>query len=199
MGKINDIKNQIIVVFSNTLKSMGFDIAHPPTFYCSSSDVIQIIHLGFLTKDQARYFNSNTASFAIDLGLFYPFIASNPLGSLPKEYECHVRGKVRRNFFQKHPMSMKGYSFFHPERWRRDIWWVEENGTNLNKVIYHANKLLETKAKKWLNKYSDLQTIYNFLQSRNEKSNGPFGFGIKGSPARKSHIEAIEKRLNKSG
>ncbi len=197
MRKIHDIRNQIILVFSNTLKYRGFDVAHPPTFYYSSNDVIQIVHLGFLTRDQARYFNSNTDSFTIYLGLFYIFITSNPPSSLPKEYECQVRGYVNRNFFQKHPMPMKGYSFFHPERWRRDIWWVEKNGSNLDKVIYNANKLLETKAMKWLNKYSDLQTIYNFLQFRNEKSNGPFGFGTKGSPARKNLIEAIEKRLHK--
>ena len=113
MGKIGDFKNHIIEVFSDTLKSIGFDTDYPPTFYCSLSDVIQIVHLGFLTKDQARYFNSNTASFTINLGLFYPFIESNNLNRLPKEYECHVRGIISKNFFQKSPMSTKGYSFFH--------------------------------------------------------------------------------------
>lgn len=195
MKKISEIQSQIKSSLSHCCSSLGFDVDKSPTFYNSQIDVLRILHIGFLDVKNAAYFNSNTASFILNLGIF--FNSGESSKPYPKEYEAHVRGTLLRDFYQKNPMELKGFSFFNPERRRRDIWWVEKDGSNLDDLLAHASHVIKRNAFKWLDQYSNIEYVIKYLESKREKSSwqgGPFGFGAIGSPCRQNLIRMLENR-----
>ena len=169
---------------------MGFDVDSAPTFYNRKGWIIRVFHIDFLNSKNAAYFNSNTASFTLNIGVFFNF---QDTISKPKEYESHIRGQILRDFRQKNPMNLKEFGWFHPERWRRDIWWVDKDGQNLKHILVSSCRLTENKALKWLDKYSDLDHAIWLLKSKKENlKGGPFSFGSIGSSCRLELIKKLE-------
>jgi hypothetical protein len=189
---ISEMQNQIVLSLSFCFSNIGFETDKKPVFYKRLKNAVTVGQINFLDTKSASCFNSNTASFTINLGIY--FICENHDNPLPKEHECDVRGILLRNFYQKNPMNLKGFSFFHPERRRQDIWWVEKDGSNLNGILSNASWIVCGMAEDWINKYTDIKYILHYLKKKNEKSpvkGGPFGFGAIGSPQRQSLIEKI--------
>ena len=194
MKTISENQKQIKSTLSACCLALGFDISKSPSFYNCRKDIVRIVHIDFLNKNNAAYFNSNTASFTLNLGIFFDL--SDHQNLYPKEYEAQIRGKAERDFHQKHPMNLKGFPLFHPERRRRDIWWVEKDGANLDFILVNASRIITQKAIGWLDKYSDINYIIDFLKNKKEIDSGPFGFGVIGSPCRQNLINRLE---NKNG
>ncbi|TWI71100.1 uncharacterized protein DUF4304 [Desulfobotulus alkaliphilus] len=169
---------------------MGFEVDKAPTFYYRKDRVVGIFHIDFLNSQNAAYFNSNTASFSLNIGVFFNL---QNIIIKPKEYESNIRGQILRDFRQKHPMKLKGFSWCHPERWRRDIWWVDKDGQNLEHILANACRLTKEKALKWFEKYSDPDHVIWLLKHGKENGKGgPFGFGSIGSPSRTDLIKKLE-------
>jgi hypothetical protein len=98
----NKIKDSLLLF----LLESGFTF-HNLAFYHHTTDLIKVIQLQHLSPNLARYFGTNTATFSIRLGIFYNFIpiehkvTKNKEVFLPKEYECHIRRTLLRDFEQE--------------------------------------------------------------------------------------------------
>ncbi|KQC12296.1 MAG: hypothetical protein APR63_02840 [Desulfuromonas sp. SDB] len=173
----------------------NFKSTHPQTFHRFTPDVIEIFSIKFLDKHNAAYFNTNTASFSLNLGIYFNFEEKSEFH--PQEYHAHIRGCLTRNFYQKHPMDLNGFSLFHPERFRRDLWWVDGDGSNLKSVTVNAVKRINTKADPWFNRHSKVDYVLKYLKTKPEQEphkGGPFGFGSINSPARLNLIQQLENK-----
>lgn len=189
---ISAIKEKIIVSLAETCQPIGFKKVHDQIFANKKHDVIRLLRIDFLNTRHASTFNSCTASFSLELGIFYNF--TSYVGLCPEFDKIHIRGALLRDFYQKSPQNLKGFGLFHPERWRRDIWWVNKNGNNINQVTKSASRVVRRKAIKWLDKYSDLDNALYFLKNCPEKATtGPFFLGKIDSPYRSKLINEIEK------
>ncbi len=193
MKNITEIQQQIKSALSDCFLALGFNISKSPTFYHYQNDIVRIVHIDFLSKNNASYFNSNTASFILNLGIY--FNLSDQKNLYPKEYEAQIRGILERDFHQKNLMNLKGFSLFHPERRRHDIWWVEKDGSNLEFLLSNASRVIRKGAIKWLNKYSEIKQVINYLKKKREINKCPFGFGAIGSPCRLNLIKQLENKI----
>lgn len=194
--KISELQNHIKASISQCLVDEGFLAVKKQTFYNQKNNIIRIVHIDFLDKKNASYFNSNTASFSLMLGVHFNF--ENHTDFHPKEYESHIRGCLLRNFSQKHPMDLKGFAFFHPERKRRDIWWIKNDASDLESLLDKANSAIDKNAVRWLEKFSDVNYVIKFLQKKKEIDShrgGPFGFGPPGSPLRSNLIKQLQNKI----
>lgn len=197
--RISEIRQKILSSLSDNLADLGFDTLRCPTFYNFREDIVRIIHIDFLSNEAAAYFRSTTASFQINLAVFLNLAEIK--NQYPKEYEAEIRGHLIRDFRQKHPMGLKGYSLFHPDRRRKDIWWIEKDGENLNQILDNASRLIYENAMDWLNKYSDIDFLADFLKKKKENEpwkGGPFGFGAIGSASRKKIVLGLERKRCKT-
>jgi hypothetical protein len=197
MKTISEIQNQIRLSLSNCCSSIGFDVANNPTFYnhLNINKTVRIIHIDFLNAKSAAFFNSNTASFILNLGIY--FNTENQNNLYPKEYEAQIRGTLIKDFRQKNPKDLNGLPLFHPERRRRDIWWVEKDEMKLDGLLANASRIITNNAMKWLDKYSNIEYIISYLKKKNvidQWKGGPFGFGSIGSPFRQNLIKQLETK-----
>lgn len=193
--KISELRKYIHNSLSKCLLDKNFKSLHPQTFQRFTPDVIEIFSIKFLDKHNAAYFNTNTASFSLNLGIYFNFEERTDF--YPQEYHAHIRGCLTRNFYQKHPMDLKGFSLLHPERCRKDLWWVNRDGSNLKSVTVNAVKRINTKVDSWFIRYSTIEYVLKFLKTNYEQEphkGGPFGFGSINSPARLNLIQQLENK-----
>ncbi|MGD8912339.1 MAG: hypothetical protein PVJ68_06300 [Candidatus Thiodiazotropha sp.] len=191
--KISDIQKEIKDSISHRLESKGFFVDKSPTFYNIKDNLIRIVHIDFLSRKNATYFQSNTASFTLNLGVNYNI--ENKANFYPNEHDSHIKGCIIRTFRQKSPMDLKGFPLLHPERRRRDIWWVYRDASNLNNLLSNAVRVLDRKAIQWLERYSDIDFVIRVLQSKKEIDpwkGGPFGMGKIGCPYRNDLIKELK-------
>jgi len=229
--KITDIQNKIKTDLTSVLSENGF-IFIDSAFYRHETDLIKIIHLQHPNKHMASYFGTNTASFFICLGILYNFIPldhkiakdKDKKKLLPKDYECHIRKTLFRDFEQKivkkpnvidkddmktikiiskwffekflNIKSEKNECLLDNDQNGKDIWYVEKDGSNLDFIIANAKKVILEEGIEWFNKFSDLSYTYKYLQEKPENAYETFGFGKKGSLIRNRLLECFVKKIN---
>lgn len=226
--KIREIKNKIKESVSLALSDSGFTFCHFG-FYSHAKELIKVTHLQHLDTNMASQFGTNTASFSIRLGIFYNFIplqyeiARNQDKGvlLPKEYECHIRGTLLRDFKQevkrkdtvtidrdtkrdilkfldKFPnlKPKRGNQLFIDNQDLRDIWYVENDGSNLDIIIEGIKRVTFKEGMKWFEKFSGFNYTYKYLRQKQENDYA-FNFGIKDSPARNYLLGYFARRLGK--
>lgn len=202
MVSIGNIRNKIIHDITDCMSDLGFTSDKDHTFYSFWKDTIHVVKICFLDRRHAAFFGSNTASFSLELGVFYTFVprsenitaSDNKEIVLPKMYECHIRGCMLRDFRQKPPQKILSS----PDRKRGDIWWVDSSCSNLEDVLKSATRVIRKHNKSWLNKFSDLKYAYRYLRGRSGKNSwkgGPFNIGKKGCPLRKELVRYISMKL----
>ena len=226
--KIREIKNKIKETVSLTLLDSGFTFYHFG-FYCHATELIKVIHLQHFDTNMASQLGTNTASFSIRLGIFYNFIplqyeiARNEDKGvlLPKEYECHIRRTLLRDFKQeakgKDPLNIdretkrdilkylekfpnlkpkKNNQLFTDSQDLRDIWYVENDGSNLDIIIEGIKRVIFKEGMKWFEKFSDFTYTYKYLRQKQENDYA-FNFGTRDSPARNYLLGYFARRLGK--
>lgn len=206
MISINELRGKIIHEISGCLRSLGFTNANRHTFYAQSQDTIQVIEISFLDRRHAAYFGSNTASFSLELGIFFSFITPSENNGqshtnqilLPKIFECHIRGNLLRDISQKAPSK----DLSTPDKIRRDIWWIDRSGSNIDEVLDSATRVIRKRAKPWLQRFSDIHYTYRYLQcgaGKNAWQGGPHNLGAKGCPFRQKLMRHLATRLKSKG
>jgi len=206
---IKDIKQKIINDLSLFVTQLGF-VFHDGAWYADSKDLIKVIQIQHFTTDLARSFKTNTATFNVNLGVYYKFFIernesqlsnSTNLLFFPKEYECHIRRCLLRDFNQDVPNKKLNQI----DKRRKDIWYVNDDSSNLDIVIEGVKRVLAKEGIKWFNQFSDLSYTFKFIKSSSEGNaweGKPFSFGARNSPIRRKYIKDFSSRLeigNKKG
>jgi hypothetical protein len=148
-------------------------------------DRVDVVTFQSFSDQKARSLGCTSYSFAVNLGCYlrgigssrtFPSVAVSS-GKLPREYECHFRGRVTRRFEQ-------------PELPRRDIWYVDPQGRYLSKAAHDVRMALAGNGLEWFRAFEDRSQVLRMLRE-SEPSEVLWGFGARGSPARVFLLEQL--------
>ena len=68
---------------------------------------------------------------------------------------------------------------------RRDIWFVDERGSNVTKALHDVRMVLIRDGIPWFARFSTPDDVYNILVANEEQMDSLWGFGRPGSPIRR--------------
>ena len=160
------------------LKGKGFKNYSGRTYWRYGEDQIDILNFQSFNSYNADVIGCTTYSFALNLAVTLNYIPfehavkeKNGL-SRPEEYQGHFRKHITKGLQQS-------------ELERKDIWYVQENGTNLTEVIEDAGIQIAGDGLGWFEQFDSKQNVLKILTSDNEEDmNGTWGFGNLNSPNR---------------
>lgn len=135
-GDINKILRRVVVP---TLRELGFTKFKGRVAWRYLDDSVWVFH----TRAVGSYFSLVTgfppASLTAELGIFYldfpntPSVEADDDGlPIPKDVHCHTRYGLDNIADQ---IAVRSQSMSEIERRRRDIWWVEPDGSNAVAVV----------------------------------------------------------------
>lgn len=142
------------------LKSVGFSTHRGRTSWRSFEHGCHVVNFQSFNSYLADGLECTTFSFAVNLGVYYSCIADTPWSKtdskvVPKEYECQARRCLKKRSRQ-------------PELPRPNIWFVREDGSNLEDVVEDARKQIESKAPPWFQEFSDPHMALDAFQHRKD-------------------------------
>ncbi len=154
------VNKQIREHIRPVLKEKGFIKFTSRNAWRKRERVIEVINFQSFNEYLADALSCTTYSFSINLGVYYLSVHNNPWISdappeFPKEYECQARRVLIKTINQ-------------PQSPRPDIWYVDDKGLELPKVINDAKKVIEDEALPWLDNMSDLTYALKAFQSKPE-------------------------------
>ncbi len=190
-----------------SLQGKGFTIFKGRNAFRFKEDTIDVVNFQSFNSYLANGVGCTTFSFAINLGVYYKCVDSFPWISsknppLPQEYVCQARKHLTK--------SIKQYGLFNPygkvrfslgklkvdRNDRADIWYVLEDGSNLEEVIDDSIAVILEKGIPWLDELSDLtyalKVFLNKPETEFESYSGSFI-----SLGRGRVVSAIAIRLGK--
>lgn len=162
------------------LKEQGFSKFTSRNAWRYRENTIEVVNFQSFNIYLAESIGCTTYSFAVNLGIYFIAIPNEfPNYSikekdgllLPYDYDCQLRKNLIKRINQ-------------PEIDRRDIWYINETGDNIEITISDVRQELISDGLKWFEKYSRMDTVLDTLLYEEESIYGTHGFGRKDSPAR---------------
>jgi hypothetical protein len=157
-------------------KERGFATRTARTAWRHWEDGVDVVNFQSFNAYNAGVLGCTTYSFAVNLGLWLRYIPyagelKRKDGKLlPQEYQCPLRRSLQKGL----PQS---------EFLREEIWFVREDGSNLQAVVADAAQVLrETRG--WFGRFRDPEEVLRTLREDNEAMDGVWGFGGMDSPHR---------------
>jgi len=134
--EVNKIIRKII---SPALRQYGFTKVKARNYWLYRENEIWYI----VIKSVGSYFSQVTGfpsqSVSVSYGIYFtnmPSLATPKIDkdglAVPKEYECQFRGSIENIVCQKHLRKDFGSE---PERNRKNIWWISNDGSNIDDAI----------------------------------------------------------------
>ena len=118
------------------------------TFHAASPDHVKVVNV-----QASRWNEGNTGSFTVNLGVFFPEVATlseaRPLRGPPKEYHCTVRQRLGL-------LMHDG----------KDIWWRIDSTTVSEVLARKVGTAWSVFARPWLERVSDLSGAHAELVSQ---------------------------------
>lgn len=154
-----EIKNDIWPL----LKDVGFSKLTSRTAWRLAEETIEVINFQSFNSYLADGIGCTTFSFAINLGVYYkcyeltPWFKPEQHIDLPQEYACHARKRLEKNINQAilfHPYNNPSGLFW--EKDRMDIWYIVEDGSNIEEAINDAKHTVTTVGMDWLSKMKNI-------------------------------------------
>jgi len=168
---VGELKRQIIDELSPCFRKLGLKPASDEVYVSTSEDMMRVVQISFLDVRNAAYFATTTASFGIEFGGLYPPFDCKDRKDFPAAHYCQVRGHLLRGYVQRAPKD----DLSALEHKRRDIWWVDKSGNDLNKVTTDAVRVVQDELGVWLERLAhkkDLKlpkkNLLPWLTKRNE-------------------------------
>lgn len=142
------------------LKLAGFSTHRGRTSWRPFDHGLHVVNFQSFNSHLAAGLGCTTFSFSANLGVYYSCIADTPWAQTgahawPKEYECQARRSVKKRIRQ-------------PELSRPDVWFISEDGDNLEIVVEDARLQIESKGLPWFQEFSDIPTALDAFQFRKE-------------------------------
>ena len=159
------------------LQDVGFTKFTPRTAWRYSSEKIDVINFQSFNSYLANSIGCTTYSFCVRLGCSFEVIPRRERmkrkdGHLrPEEYECHFRLPLQKSIRQS---NFK----------RRDVWYVDPTGKNLEVVVADAKKAILETGLSWFARFNDPKEVLRTLLEDSEGNESTHGFGANPSPMR---------------
>ena len=162
------------------LKEEGFSKFTSRNAWRFNQDRIEVINFQSFNSYLAGALDCTTYTFSVNMGIYFISIPcsipNNPIKEkegllLPEEYRCHLRKHLLKNLTQD-------------EVKRRDIWFIDNMGDNIELAMNDVKQMLILDGLKWFEKYSNMDTVLETLLYEEEERDGTWGFGTKVSPIR---------------
>jgi len=161
------------------LETLGFSQFTSRSAWRYADRRIDVVNFQSFNAYNAGVLGVTTYSFALNLGCFYPEIPYSDgeikmrAGALrPEEYSCPFRGRLRRSI----PQS---------ECDDRSIWYVDEGGRCLAKVLHDVRMVIARDLPHWFDRVATRDAALAILLTEEEQmEDGLWGFGRMDSPHR---------------
>ena len=159
------------------LQDLGFTKFTARTGWRYSPRKIDVVNFQSFNSYLAGSVGCTTYSFCVRLGCSFDVIPRRARmkrkdGQLrPEEYECHFRLTLQKTIKQS---NLK----------RRDVWYVDPTGNNLNAVVADAKKAIIENGLTWFTRFDDPKEILRTLLEDSEGNESTHGFGANPSPMR---------------
>lgn len=159
------------------LQDIGFTKFTSRTAWRYSPGKIDVINFQSFNSYLANSVGCTTYSFCVRLGCSFDVIprrhrTKRKEGQLrPEEYECHFRLALQKSIKQS---KLK----------RRDIWYVDPTGTDLEGVVADAKKVILETGLSWFTRFDDPNEVLRTLLEDSEGNERTHGFGANPSPMR---------------
>lgn len=148
------LRKRITRLIQLFLKEVDFDSFQGTTAWRHTPGRIEIVHIKFIRPCDTTIIGCTTASFSLEQGLFFESFPNNQVMKfsqwLPEPYGASMRNFHRRTIAQ-------------PALKRRDIWLVEQDGSNLEECVADAIKILQLKAEPWFVRFRNDSEVINTL------------------------------------
>jgi Domain of unknown function (DUF4304) len=164
------------------LKSVGFARTTARTAWRHKPDRVDVVNFQSFNSYNAGVLGITTFSFAVNLGCYLRYIPDQYAESRdahtlreaeprPQEYQCQMRSRLTRSF---------------PDRRSKDnqIWYIDENGSNVSQALHDVRMLLLRDAYPWFERFASPSEVYDILAFAEEDMGQLWGFGRPGSPIR---------------
>ena len=154
------------------LKGAGFDRVEARNAWAWKGPSIWV----FTIRAVGAYFSDVTgwppSSLSAWIGIFYTFMDPPPGGVksdekgrlLPKEVQCDRRGHLVRKGAGD-PMKVLRNP---QERIRRDLWWVEPDGSNAEEVAKDIAEVLKGPGMTWYSRNADVARTFEEVESEDD-------------------------------
>jgi hypothetical protein len=160
---------------SPELRAAGFQKVDARNAWTWTSEYIWVFNI----RAVGSYFSAVTgwpaASACVWIGVYYPFIPRVRPGKsddkgriLPAEYECHMRSHLERRTPLPEGVSRLSNS---AERKRKNIWWLEPDGSNADEVANDIAAGVAEVAVPWFREFSDLSHSLSVIEAGRDCSN----------------------------
>lgn len=163
-----EINKEIRKIISPILSENGFDVIKVRNNWLHKKDVIWVFNL----RAVGNYFSLVTGwpsmSLTGWLGMYYLFIPKvykQKNTALPDEAACDLRSEINVSIDQSEFTRTLDNP---PERKRTDIWWVEKDGSNLNKVIEDIKVSFLKDSIPWFKRLSNIENTWDEMQKQND-------------------------------
>lgn len=160
-----EVNKVIREILSPVLKVNGFSKVNTRNNWAWIDHSIWVLNITAVGK----YFSDVTGwppmSIHVDLGMYYNFIPMNNdrikidegARLFPKSHQCHLQGELHSTLDQTQYMS----SLSNPaEQKRKDLWWIEPDGSNIEEVIKNVKQSFLTDGIDWFRKNTDLEHAF---------------------------------------
>lgn len=160
--------NKIIrKILSPVLRANGFDKVKTRNNWGNHDPCIWVLNIRAVGVHSFP-----SMSIGVWLGIYYKFVSPDIPGRLhvktdkdgkllPEEWMCHVRNHLvladlNQTCYTKHLLSSAEVN-------RKDLWWIEPDGSNLEAVINDIKLAFLTQGISWFNNYSNLEYAFDCI------------------------------------
>lgn len=171
-----EVDKAIREVIRPILKAHGFSKFAGRNAWRFDASKLDVLNFQSFDSYTASVIDCTTASFSVNLGVRLFDVNKE---KLPKEYECELRGRLRRTFHQ-------------PQLERRDIWYIDKAGVVLPTAMSDVAKAFHEQALPWFARLADKQEVLRLLRE-DEETEELWGFGAKGSPYRVMLLDSVRR------
>jgi len=169
------------------LKQNGFSHFMRGSAWRFHGDRIDVINFQYFNSYNPRPMGRATISFAVNLGCYLLYIPDHagPLREsagklLPDESQCHMRRRIQ-------PKLSIVQRFF-KRNVPKDVWCIDENGSNLVPAIKEVGSGIQDKGFQWFSRFAEPGQVLHILMSEPENMDELWGFGANPSPRRSYYI-----------
>ena len=185
------VNKELNSVIRPLLKQNGFDKFSGRTYWRYHSDRIDILNFQSFNSYNADVLGCTTFSFTVNLSVYLTYLPEKTKikekeGILrPEEFQGHFRGGIKKGFEQ-------------PEFPRKDIWFIDNKGENIQTAINDCKNQIKKTGLDWYNKFDTKEKIFAILTEDEMDMDGTWGFGNFDSPNRNELIAYTANELGQT-